>query len=109
MANEHVISIIELIRSKYPNPDLSAFTDKFAVQVELTDIAGGVFYMEVLNGILSIEPYEYNDKDLLVRISKENLEKMINGKLNVEKALITKKIVIKGNMSKALLIKKILK
>ena len=52
MADERVMSIIEFIKNKYPNPDLSAFPDKFAVQIELTDIPGGVFYMEVLNGEL---------------------------------------------------------
>ncbi|MEI2987582.1 MAG: SCP2 sterol-binding domain-containing protein [Oscillospiraceae bacterium] len=109
MADERVMSIIEFIKNKYPNPDLSAFPDKFAVQIELTDIPGGVFYMEVLNGELSIEPYEYNDRDLSVKISKSNLEKLINGKLKAESALITRKIIISGNMSKALLIKKLLK
>ena len=54
MADERVMSIIEFIKNKYPNPDLSEFPDKFAVQIELTDIPGGVFYMEVLNGELSI-------------------------------------------------------
>ena len=58
---------------------------------------------------LSIEPYEYNDRDLSVKISKSNLEKLINGKLKAESALITRKIIISGNMSKALLIKKLLK
>ncbi|MCU6719442.1 SCP2 sterol-binding domain-containing protein [Porcipelethomonas ammoniilytica] len=109
MADERVMSIIEFIKNKYPNPDLSAFPDKFAVQIELIDIPGGVFYMEVLNGELSIEPYEYNDRDLSVKISKSNLEKLINGKLKAESALITRKIIISGNMSKALLIKKLLK
>lgn len=43
MADERVMSIIEFIKNKYPNPDLSEFPDKFAVQIELTDIPGGVF------------------------------------------------------------------
>lgn len=109
MINENVMSVIKLIKSKYPDPDLSAFPEKFAVQIELTDEADGVFYIEVLNGKLSIEPYEYNDRDLLVKVSRNNLEKMINGKLKIENALITRKIIISGNMGKALLIKKILK
>lgn len=109
MVNENVMSVIKLIKCRYTNPDLSAFPGKFAVQIELTDEADGVFYIEVLNGRLSIEPYEYNDRDLLVKVSRENLEKIINGKLKIENALITRKIIVSGNMSKALLIKKILK
>ena len=35
MADERVMSIIEFIKNKYPNPDLSEFPDKFAVQIEL--------------------------------------------------------------------------
>ncbi len=109
MINENVLSVIKLIKSKYTNPDLSAMPEKFAVQIELTDETDGFFYIEVLNGKLSIEPYKYNDKDLHVKVSRDNLEKIINGKLKIENALITRKIIVTGNMSKALLIKKILK
>lgn len=54
MADERVMSIIEFIKNKYPNPDLSEFPDKFAVQIELTDIPGGVFKWRIVNRTIRI-------------------------------------------------------
>lgn len=107
MSGNNVDMLISMIRKKFANKDLSGFTEKFAAEFRLTD--GGVFYIEALNRNINIEPYEYNDKDVTISISSEDLKKILNKKLSIEKALITRKVKINGNLQKAMMIKDFLK
>ena len=82
--------------------------DFLAVQVTLEDL-DGVFYVEVKDGKASLEPYEYNDRQCLVTISSENLEKLMDGKLDPVLGYTLKKLKVDGDVSKALEFSKLIK
>jgi putative sterol carrier protein len=100
MANKVTLeSILEEIKEKTKDFDGNNYHGFLAVQVTLKDI-GKVFYVEVKNGKLSVEPYEYNDRQANMTISAENFVKMINGKLNSVTAFLTGKLKIDGDIEK---------
>ena len=57
-------------------------TDFLAVQVNLTGKESGVFYVEVKNGKVSAEPYDYHDRSCAITIEPANFVKLMDGKLD---------------------------
>lgn len=99
--------IIEKARKFLSKRDLSDLPYKFAVQINLTGRASGVFYVEVIDGRLAVEPYEYNDRDASVNLNKTTLDSIISGKLSVDEALSTGKVIIDGDAEALLQFKKL--
>lgn len=73
-----------------------------AVQVNIKGDNGGVFYIEVKNGVKSIEPYEYNDRNCAITMTNENFNKLIDGKLDPIAAFTLGKLKVEGDIGKAL-------
>jgi len=93
-------SIIDELREKTAGFDASSYQGFLAIQVTLKDLKK-VLYVEVKEGKLSIEPYEYNDRNANITISSANFVKMINGKLDKVAAFLTGKLKIDGDVEKA--------
>jgi len=92
--------ILDELRKKTAGFDASSYEGFLAIQVTLKDLKK-VLYVEVKDGKLSIEPYEYNDRNANIIISSANFVKMINGKLDKVAAYLTGKMKIEGDMEKA--------
>ena len=97
--SEKLNSIITELKERTASFDASG-RDFLAIQITLKDLEES-FYIEVKDGELSIEPYEYNDSQAKVIITSDNFIKLINGKLNAMVALTTGKLKIKGDLTKA--------
>ena len=83
--------------------------DFLAVQVNITGKEGGVFYVEVKDGKINVEPYEYNDRNCAITINMTNFNKLIDGKLDPILAFTTGKLKVDGDAGKALEFSKLLK
>ncbi len=77
-------------------------TDFLAVQVNLTGKESGVFYVEVKNGKVSAEPYDYHDRSCAITIEPANFVKLMDGKLDPVIAYTTGKLKVEGDLGKAL-------
>lgn len=93
-------SILAEIKQKTANFDGNSYGGFLAVQVNLSD-TDEVFYVEVKDNKLTIEPFEYNDRQAKMTISSDNFVKLINGKLNGTTAFLTGKLKIDGSIEKA--------
>ncbi len=80
-----------------------------AVQINLTGKDGGIFYVEVKDNKINVEPYEYNDRNCAITISPADFNKLIDGKLNPVFAFTTGKLKVDGDVGKALEFSKLLK
>ena len=89
--------------------DIADTEGKVAVQFNLTGKITGVFYIEILNGNVSVMPYEYIDRDAIVSGSMTNLEKMLTGKLVPQVAIAEGKIKVEGNVDKVMLLAELMK
>ena len=88
--------------------DVSAFPGHLAVQIDVTGEGEGAFYVELKDGALSVEPYEYYDRDCKLVASCDTLTKLISGKLDAVLAFTTGKLKVEGSIDKALEFQKLL-
>lgn len=93
------------VKEKFMDADVSDITEHLAYQFNITGEAEGIFYVEVKDGNLYVEPYDYYDRDVIFTASAENLMKIAEGKLDPVLAFTMKKIKVEGNMDKALKLK----
>lgn len=99
----------ELIKKQFDNADVSHITEHLAFQFNITGEGDGIFYAEVKDGKLSIEPYEYFDRDCIFIASAETFMKIISGKQDSVLAFTLGKLKIEGSIEKALKLKELMK
>lgn len=88
--------------------DVSRFREHLAYQFNITGDAAGIFYVEVKEGRLNVEPYEYHDRDAIFTCSAETLFKIASGKGDPVAAVMLGRLKVEGNIDKALKLKDIL-
>ena len=77
----------ESIKKKFENADATGVAD-FALQITMSDEdCGGTFYAAVKDGVLAVEPYDYQDNNAVLDITKPDLLKLIGGKMSLAKAV----------------------
>lgn len=87
--------------------DVSDITEHLAYQFNITGEASGIFYVEVKDGKLFVEPYEYFDRDALFICSAQTLRDLADGKLDPVLAFTVQKLKVEGNIDKALRFKEL--
>ncbi len=97
------------IREKFIDKDVSDFKSDAAYQFNVRGEGEGAFYVAVKNNVLSIEPYEYYDRDVIFEIDSNVLVDIADGKIKPVAALMSGKLKAHGNKIKALEFEKILK
>ena len=88
--------------------DASGISDHLAVQYNVTGEGEGAFYMEVKDGKVEVQPYDYKDRDILVTADGQTILDMMSGKLDVVAAYLTHKISAEGDLGKADILKKLI-
>lgn len=88
--------------------NVSDIQERLAYQFDVTGEAEGIFYLEVKDGKLYVEPYEYFDRDAVFTCSAETLFKIADGKLDPILAVTLGKLKVEGNIEKALKLKSLL-
>ena len=97
------------IKNKFMGADLSDITEHLAFQFNIEDEeAGGIFYVEVKDGELSVEPYEYYDRDAMFTATPDIFLKIAEGKMDPVWAFTVQKLKVEGNIDKALRLKDII-
>lgn len=100
--------ILEKVREQAKQTDISGI-DFLAVQINLTGKDGGVFYVEVKDGRVSVEPYDYHDRSCGITLEPVNFVKLMEGKLDPVAAFTTGKLKVDGDLGKALEFSKVIK
>lgn len=90
------------IKGKFMNADVSDITEHLAYQFNITGEASGIFYVEVKDKKLYVEPYEYYDRDAVFTCTAETLRKLADGTLDPVLAFTVQRLKVEGNMDKAL-------
>lgn len=95
------------MKGRFMEADVSDITEHLAYQFNITGEASGIFYVEVKDGKLFVEPYEYFDRDALFVCSAQTLRELADGKLDPVLAFTVQKLKVEGNMDKALRFKEL--
>lgn len=72
-----------------------------AVEFNIYGEGEGAFYIEIKDGKVSLEPYEYYDRDAKVIITADELEKIINREKTAEESFGEGTLTVEGNIDKA--------
>ena len=96
------------IKNEFMSADVSDIHEHLAYQFNITGEASGIFYVEVKDGQLHVEPYEYFDRDAMFICSAETLMKLATGELDPIVAVTLQKLKVEGNIDKALKLKNII-
>ena len=97
------------IKAQFGNADASAIKEHLAFQFNITGEAEGIFYAEVKDGKLDIQPYEYYDRDAIFIASANTFEKILTSKMDPVMAFTLGKLKIDGSIEKALRLKDLIK
>lgn len=97
------------IKSRFMEADVSDIHEHLAFQFNVVDPeCGGIFYVEVKDGNLCVEPYEYFDRDAMFIADPDTFIKIADGKLDPIAAFTFQKLKVEGNIEKALRLKEII-
>lgn len=103
------IELVNEIKEKFMGVDVSDIHEHLAFQFNVEDSeAGGAFYVEVKDGVLYVEPYEYYDRDAIFICTPEVLFKIADGEMDPVAAFMEKKLQVEGSIEKALQLKDII-
>lgn len=95
------------VKGLFMQADVSDITEHLAYQFDITGEAEGIFYVEVKEGKLYVEPYEYFDRDAIFTCTAETLWKLANGSVDPVLMFTTGKLKVEGNIDKALRLKEL--
>ncbi len=91
------------IKGKFMGADVSDIQEHLAFQFNIEDEeAGGAFYVEVKDGVLYVEPYEFFDRDAMFISTPDVFRKIAEGQMDPVWAFTTQKLRVEGNIDKAL-------
>ncbi len=93
--------IVSKVREAVKDLDLSGAPEHAAFQFNITGEGEGAFYVEVSDGKINVEPYEYFDRDILVYTSAEDLMEVLEGRNDIVNANLSGKITAEGDLRKA--------
>lgn len=97
------------IKNRFMAADVSDIQEHLAYQFDIEDEeAGGIFYVEVKDGQLFVEPYEYYDRDAVFISDPGTFMKIAKGEMDPIWAFTTQKLKVEGDIGKALRLKEII-
>lgn len=89
--------IFKDVKKYFVKANTSHFTQEFAFQFNVTGEGEGIFYAAYKNGVLSVEPYDYLDRDVIFEADGTTLKEIAAGKLEVIDAVKAGKLAIDGD------------
>ena len=99
--------LVKQIKEIAEESDAGKIQEHVAFQFNIEGEAEGAFYLEVKDGKAVVEPYEYYDRDVLIRCTADTLLKIVKGELEPVFAFTVQKIRVEGDLGKALLLKEV--
>ncbi len=68
-----------------------------AFQFNIVGEAEGAFYLEISDGKIYVEPYEYYDRDIIIVTSADTVMQMVEGKIQPRAAYSNGKMEVYGD------------
>ena len=104
------VEAFDKVKAAIADADASVIEGHLAIQVNLSDEdAHGICYIEVSEGQLFVEPYDYYDRDAIITVASKDLVRVMSGRLGLEKAIENGVITVEGNLDAVLELKKLCK
>lgn len=92
--------VVRIARDAYEDADARNIFEHIAVQVNVTGEGSGIFYVEVAQRAICVEPYDYYDRDAILTMSSDTIVALANSKIRFKDAVEQGLIRIEGNADK---------
>lgn len=89
--------IFKEVKKAFSKADTKSITSDFAFQFNITGEGEGIFYAAYKNGALSVEPYDYKDRDVIFTADGGTFIAIATGKTEPIEAIKSGKLSIEGN------------
>lgn len=83
------------------NADVSGLNGHIAIQIEVTEDGCGIFYAEVTDGVLNVQPYNYYDHTAAVTLPHSTLFALLRRETTLPEAVAQEKAFVQGCMESA--------
>ena len=85
------------VKKAFSKADVKSLSTDFAFQFNITGEGEGIFYAAYKNGVLSVEPYDYLDRDVIFTADGKTLIDIATGKTEPIEAIKAGKLYVDGN------------
>ena len=92
--------IVEKVKKALAKVDASGVKGHLAVQVDVYGEGEGAFYIEVKDGKVDVQPYEYFDHDLRIRCTGDEIIAIAEGKKKIVEEVAAENVEALRNVSR---------
>lgn len=92
--------IFNAVKEKAKHAHAGAVSEWVAVEVNITGEGAGVFYFEVRNRILYIQPQEYPRSHIRITLDGRTLMAILAGRTDIKSQWLAGNVKINGDLSK---------
>jgi len=79
--------MVYMVRRTFENYDARRVLEHVAIQVNVTGEGEGIFYVEIAERHICVEPYDYYDRDCLLVMSGEVVRELCEKKYTLKSAI----------------------
>lgn len=93
--------MFDAAKAGFANADVSGLNGHVAIQIEVTEDGCGIFYAEVADGVLNVQPYDYRDNTAAVTLPHSTLFALLRRETTLPEAVAQEKAFVQGCMESA--------
>lgn len=93
--------MFDAAKAGFANADVSGLNGHVAIQIEVTEDGCGIFYAEVADGVLNVQPYNYYDHTAAVTLPHSTLFALLRRETTLPEAVAQEKAFVQGCMESA--------
>lgn len=93
--------MFDAAKAGFANADVSGLNGHVAIQIEVTEDGCGIFYAEVADGVLNVQPYDYRDNTAAITLPHSTLFALLRRELALTEAVAQEKAFVTGCMESA--------
>ena len=101
--------LVAFVGKNVKKTEAKKIKNHIAVEFDIYGEGEGAFYVEVNEGAVSVEPYEYYDRDAKVYVTAEELVKIINSEKTPAESLDDGVLMVEGDVAAAQELMKLIK
>ena len=93
--------VFDAAKAGLANANVSGLNGHVAIQIEVTEDGCGIFYAEITDGVLNVQPYDYRDNTAAVTLPHSTLFALLRRETTLPEAVAQEKAFVQGCMESA--------
>ena len=93
--------MFDAAKAGFANANVSGLNGHVAIQIEVTEDGCGIFYAEITDGVLNVQPYDYRDNTATVTLPHSTLFALLRRETTLPEAVAQEKAFVQGCMESA--------